>query len=131
MVLLSAYSDYKNGYLIKIKSLVNAEVLETVIEQAEELFKAKYKDAACIITGVTLETALRKLCTDLDICIGKADKINADLVKAGKYNVLKQKQITAWLDLRNKAAHGKWEEYTEFDVKSMLDGVRNFLADYL
>ena len=55
----------------------------------------------------------------------------ADLVKAGKYNVLKQKQITAWLDLRNKAAHGKWEEYTEFDVKSMLDGVRNFLADYL
>lgn len=130
-VFISAYNDYKNGYLFKIKSLVNAEVLDNVIEQSEELFKAKYKDASCIIAGVALETTLRKLCADEKLTIGKLDKMNADLAKAGKYNILKQKQITAWADIRNKAAHGKWEEYTDIDVKQMMDGVRNFIADYL
>ena len=130
-IVLSAYNDYKNGYLFNIKSLVNAEVLDNVIEQAEELYKAKYKDASCIIAGVTLETTLRKLCENESLAIGKADKMNADLAKAGKYNLFKQKQVTAWLDLRNKAAHGKWEEYKETDVRAMIDGVNNFIADYL
>ena len=38
--------------------------------------------------------------------------LNANLVKADTYTKLDQKLITAWLDLRNKAAHGKYDEYT-------------------
>jgi hypothetical protein len=57
----------------------------------------------------------------------KAESLNADLVKTGKYTVSEQKQETAWLDLRNKAAHGKYSEYVKQQVGLMLDGVRDFI----
>ena len=47
--------------------------------------------------------------------------------KTGKYTVSEQKQVTAWLDLRNKAAHGKYSEYVKQQVGLMLDGVRDFI----
>jgi hypothetical protein len=54
----------------------------------------------------------------------KADTINADLVKAGAYNKLEQKSVVAWLDLRNKAAHG---EYDHQQVDGLVRDVRSFL----
>lgn len=101
------------------------------MEQAEELLKSGYKDPACFIAGVTLETALKDLCTRKSIPHGKLDKMNADLAKAGAYNIAKQKQITAWADLRNNAAHGKWDQYSAADVDDMIKGVNRFIADYL
>ncbi len=130
-ILNSAYNDYKNGYLFKVKTLISAEVLDNVIEQAEELYKNNYKEAACIIAGVALETTLRKLCEDNGIESAKMDKMNADLAKANKYNKSKQKQITAWAGLRNDAAHGDWDSANDNQVKPMIDGVNAFMADYL
>ena len=43
----------------------------------------------------------------------------------------KQKQITAWADLGNNAAHGNYTNYNEQEVKDMLNGVARFIADYL
>ena len=52
--------------------------------------------------------------------------MNSDLAKKGIYNKLSQKQITAYADVRNNAAHGKWNEFAKTDVEDMLKGVRNF-----
>ena len=41
----------------------------------------------------------------------KTDRMNSELTKAEAYSKLDQKSVTAWLDLRNKAAHGKYDEY--------------------
>jgi hypothetical protein len=60
----------------------------------------------------------------------KADTLNADLKKAGIYNALEQKQVTAWLGIRNSAAHGHYSDYNGADVKSFIDGIRNFAAKY-
>ena len=57
--------------------------------------------------------------------------MNTELCKAGKYNMAKQKQITAWADLRNKAAHGEWSEYNQEDVSDFINGVERFVADVL
>jgi hypothetical protein len=57
--------------------------------------------------------------------------MNVELCKAGIYNMAKQKQITAWAELRNKAAHGEWSEYDSNDVKDFYEGVHRFIADYL
>ena len=38
------------------------------------------------------------------------DKMNSDLCGASIYEKLDQKNITAWLDLRNKAAHGRGQK---------------------
>jgi hypothetical protein len=39
--------------------------------------------------------------------------------------------MTAWTTLRNSADHGKFSEYTEQQVGSMIADVRAFLAIHL
>ncbi|KUO18441.1 hypothetical protein AQJ91_25560 [Streptomyces dysideae] len=89
------------------------------------------------MTGTTLEVHVRALCVkhSVDIALPngspkKADTMNADLKKAGVYDGLRQKQITAWMDLRNKAAHGDYAEYDKAQVRLFIDGVRDFMVKY-
>ncbi len=130
-IFIAAFEDFEGGYLFNLKSLISAEISEDVLEQAEELLNSDYKDPACVLAGVALETSLKDLCSRQGIKLGKVDKMNADLRKAEAYNVGMQKQITAWAHHRNKAAHGEWGEYTSEDVKDMIKGVRRFIAEYL
>jgi hypothetical protein len=60
----------------------------------------------------------------------KLDTMNADLAKQSVYNKLTQKRITALADIRNKAAHGEWDEFTKADVEDMLRGVRQFMETH-
>lgn len=57
----------------------------------------------------------------------KADGMNADPKKAGVYGMLEHKAVTAWLGLRNSAAHGKYDEYRIDQVKIMYQGVLDFI----
>ena len=57
--------------------------------------------------------------------------MNENLCKAGVYNLVVQKQITAWAELRNRAAHGDRGEYTAPDVDDMIKSVSRFIAEYL
>lgn len=127
----AAKEDFEGGYLFNVKSLVSAEILDDALEQAEELMKSGYKDAACVIAGIVLETSIKQICTRESIAHSKLDKMNVDLCKAGTYNVGMQKQITAWADRRNNAAHGNWNAYTIADVEDIIRGVRRFMAEYL
>jgi hypothetical protein len=38
--------------------------------------------------------------------------------------------VTAWLEVRNKAAHGKFEEYPSEHVDLLLRGVRGLISRY-
>lgn len=58
----------------------------------------------------------------------KADRLNSDLAGDNLYSKLNQKFLTAWLDLRNKAAHGKYSEYSKEQVQLMHNGVMDFLT---
>jgi hypothetical protein len=127
----AAREDYEGGYIFSIQGLVKAEVLSDALEQAEELLRNGYKDPACVLVGVSLESAIKHLASKNSVLIAKLDKMNADLAKLNVYNVAKQKQITAWADLRNKAAHGDWSAYTLTDVQAMQSGVAQFIADFL
>ncbi len=89
-IFLSAKEDYEGGYLFNLRSLVKAEVLDDAFEQAKELLASGYKDPACILAGVSLEVALKDLCSRNGIATAKLDKMNSDLAKAGileKYSV--------------------------------------------
>ena len=50
------------------------------------------------------------------------------LTKKQVYNKLDQKNVTAWLDLRNEAAHGKYQEYTKEQVSLMLRSLSDFMV---
>jgi hypothetical protein len=128
-VFLAAKEDFEGGYLLlSMKALVQAEVFDSELEQANELLSSGYLSAAAVIAGVVLETALRELCDRENISHSKLDKMNADLAKAGKYNTLTQKRITALAAIRNSAAHGKADEFTKQSVINMIDEVEQFLA---
>ncbi|MEG3436998.1 HEPN domain-containing protein [Pannus brasiliensis CCIBt3594] len=133
-IFLAAKEDFEGGYLSSIRSLVQAEVFESELEQANELLNNGYLTAAAVIAGIVLETALRDLCDRKGIERGKQDsmdKMNVDLAKAGVYNKLMQKRITALADIRNSAAHGKPDEFTKQNVIDMIREVSQFLTNYL
>ena len=134
-VLGAIQEQISSGWLETTKGLVTAEVFADFLEMAEHFLEQKYKDAAAVMVGSVLEEHLRQVCLVVSIPTEdpshkprKADSLNADLEKAGRYSKLDQKQVTAWLDLRNKAAHGKYSDYTSEQVVLMLAGVRDFIA---
>lgn len=126
-VFLATKEDFEGGYLNSLRNLVQAEVFSNELEQAEELLNAGYATAAAVIAGVVLETALRDLCTTHGIEHGSLNKMNDDLAKAGAYNANQKKQITSLAAIRNSAAHGKPEEFTNDQVRGMIDDVQRFL----
>lgn len=130
-ILRAATEDYEGGCLFDTRGLIQAEVFDSVLEQAVELLEAGYKDAACVVAGVALETTLKELCIRNQIVTSKLDKMNADLAKAGEYNIGMQKQITAWADRRNRAAHGDWGAYSADDVQDIIRGVTRLIAEHL
>ena len=127
----AAREDFEGGYIFSLQGLAKAEVLSDALEQAKALLSAGYKDPACVLVGVSLEVAVKHLAAKHSVPLATLDRMNNELGKRGAYNMAKQKQITAWADLRNKAAHGEWSAYTGPDVEAMHRGVEQFIADFL
>jgi hypothetical protein len=104
------------------------------IEKTKRLLDDGEKDLAAIKLGTELEKHLRALAVHASISTEsngmrkKADRMNSELAAAGCYSQLDQKNVTAWLDLRNKAAHGHSDAFTAQQVAVMLEGVRDFIA---
>lgn len=128
-------NDYESGALTPIQELIRAEVFDDFLEMAQHLLESGYKDPAAVLVGGVLEDELRKLAGRTSVPTNgpdgrptKSETINAALASKGIYNKLDQKSVTSWLDLRNKAAHGQYGEYTGDQVTVMLMGVRSFVS---
>ncbi|MEQ1320025.1 HEPN domain-containing protein [Acinetobacter guillouiae] len=132
-VLTAAYDDLKSGFLLTFKQIVQAEVFDSELEQAKSLLDSGYKNAAAVIAGTVLETAIKELCLNNGITLDrkKLTHLNDDLAKASIYNKLQQKQITALADIRNNAAHGDFDQFTKEDVERMIDDIERFLLNHL
>jgi hypothetical protein len=126
-------------YLDTASSLIHGSVFADFLEMAQHLLDEGYKDAAAVIAGSALEAHLRPLCVDAvidtmttnasgDSVPKKASRMNADLYAANVYSLLDQKSVTAWLDLRNKAAHGEYDIYVDQQVGLMISGIRDFIT---
>jgi hypothetical protein len=137
-ILKAAKQEIDGGWLFTVKGLISAEIFSDFLEMAEYLLHEGYKDPAAVMIGSVLEEHLRQLCSKNSIATEsikggksipkKADLLNSELCEASVYNKLDQKSITSWLDLRNKAAHGKYTEYMKEQVELMYQGVTNFIS---
>ncbi|WP_174868378.1 DUF4145 domain-containing protein [Pectobacterium polaris] len=130
-IFLAIKDDYENGYLVSYKSLIQADLFDSELEQAKTLLSSGYSTAAAVIAGTVLETTLREICDRNAIAHGKLDKMNADLAKQGVYNSIQQKSITAMAGIRNSAAHGKADEFASNDVSNMISNIESFLMKHL
>ncbi len=137
-ILEAILDEIENGWYKSVRSVVSAEVFSDFIEMANHLLEEGYKDAAAVMLGSTLEEHMRQLARENNVQIEievkgkiaskKADVLNADLVKAGVYSKLDQKNITAWLGLRNSAAHGKYGDYSKEQVVFFSQAIVDFMA---
>lgn len=133
--------DVKAGYLTSLIEIIHADLYSDFIDMAVHLIINGYKDAAAVIAGSALEIHLKKISIKNNISVEeiksdgsvkhkKANQINQDLCTAKIYSQLEQKSITAWLDLRNNAAHGKYDQYDVTQVKLYIDNIREFIKRY-
>lgn len=132
-VLLSVKDDFESGSIFNLRRLVEAELFDEFLEQAEHLLEAGYFQPAAVVAGSVLEDGLRKLCDANNISVPdkpKLDWMNSELAKNAVYPKLVQKKITTIADLRNSAAHGKWDEFDISDVESMLRDVRDIMTKH-
>lgn len=135
-ILKAIKNEIDGGWLVTMKGLISAEIFSDFLEMADHLLKEGYKDPASVMIGSVLEEHLRLLCIKNGIPNDdpkngrpkKADLLNSELGNAAIYNKLDQKNVTAWLDLRNKAAHGKYGEYNKQQVEFMLQAVTEFMT---
>jgi hypothetical protein len=139
-VVSALYADVQGGYLQATAELIHANVFSDFLDMGDYLLDEGYKDAAAVVIGGVLETHLRQLADKNGIDVmrhisgkpavqKKAEELNQELGKA-VYNLLQQKTITAWLDLRNKAAHAHYTEYADSAVGHFSQGLKDFIAKY-
>jgi hypothetical protein len=131
-VLQALRDDYDWDRLRSFREMVQSDVFSDFLEMAEYLMKDEgLKDPAAVIAGGVLEQHLRALCGKHDISLParpKLETMNAELAKVGAYGRNDQKQVTAWADIRNDAAHGDYQKYTREQVALMVQGIRDFMA---
>ena len=137
-ILSVAREELAGGWLTTTRGLVSAEIFSNFLEMAQYLLDEECEDPATVMAGSVLEEHLGQLCQKHGISTEttkqgrshpkKADVLNLDLAKKEVYSRLDQKNVTAWLDFWNKAAHGKYEGYTKEQVSLMLQSLSDFMV---
>jgi len=131
--------ELEHGWLENTRALIAADIFTNILEMAEYLLSEGYKDAAAVLVGGSLEGHLKGIAPRHGVDIHlvdssgaqrpkKAEQLNQELHKSDAYALGDQKQITAWLNLRNHAAHSEYDQYTADQVELMLMGVLNFIV---
>lgn len=105
-------------------------IFDDLIDQAKELVMKGFKDPAAVLGRIIIETTLKDLCKKEKIEIeDKAglSAINNQLKEAGVFTKPQFKNCQINIELGNSAAHGKFEDYDESDVKKMLEYLESSL----
>lgn len=135
-------SDFQLGLLENLTLAIESEIAADYMGQAEQLLaegqSGKYDHVpAAVLSGAVLEKALRTLCgkqvPPIATVNSKGEPLTLNplidaLKRAGVFNELKAKQLRAWADIRNKAAHGEFDQFSRHDVEAMIRGIGDFLA---
>jgi hypothetical protein len=131
-LLIGGLDDLKGGYLVGQELRIASEIGDSLVEQAEELLGAGHVIPAAVLGRVVLEDALRRISRAHSLADdGKAARLNDELKKAMVYGQPMWRQVQAWLDVGNAAAHGKTEDLSDAAVRQMLSGVATFVATEL
>lgn len=133
-IVQAAVYAFDADLLFDMRAIISAELLGDFIDQAESLLAAGYHIPAASLTGAILEDTLRKLWIKRgwDVPVKSSiEPLNTELAKAGEYNLLTQKEITAKADIRNSADHGRYTDFQNADVEDMIKWVKRFTEEHL
>jgi hypothetical protein len=137
--------DFQKGFLGDLGLEIEAAIVADYMGQAEQLLaegqsgKYDYVPAA-VLAGAVLEKSLRTLCDKQSPSISTVNNNGKPLTltplidvlkKNNVFNELRAKQLRAWADIRNSAAHGQFDEFNRSQVDLMIQGINNFLANHM
>jgi len=137
--------DFQKGYLGDLGLEIEAAIVADYMSQAEQLLaegqSGQYDHVpAAVLAGAVLEKSLRTLCDKQSPSIPTVNDKGKPLTLAPLIEVLKKnnlfneltaKQLRAWADIRNSAAHGQFDEFNHSQVDLMIQGINNFLATHM
>ena len=121
--------------------IVSADYMEQAEALLGEGIEGQYDHVpAAVLCGAVLESRLRNYCEKHDPPLPTA-KANGDsktlgalieeLDKAKAFDKQTRKLLKAWADIRNAAAHGRFDDFTREQVELMLLGAKGFTANHL
>lgn len=119
--------------LFDIKQLVQADLLDSEIESAEELCKKWFYRASWAVLGVILESHLQQIIYSHSLTINKKSPSLNDLSEILKNN--KVIEITEWrklqylADIRNTCDHKKWVEPKKEDIEDLINWVKRAIKN--
>ena len=126
--IINSLKDRIDSILSDIVGLLHADIFDSEIEGAEELFKAKHFRASGVLAGVVLESHLKTFCKNHGVLIKKKTPTLSDyndkLKKEELIDLPKFRFNQHLGDLRNICAHSKERAPTEDEVRDLLDGVK-------
>jgi len=137
--------DFQKGFLGDLGLEIEAAIAADYMGQAEQLLaegqSGKYDHVpAAVLAGAVLEKSLRTLCDKQSPSISTVNDKGKPLTltpliealkKNNVFNELTAKQLRAWADIRNSAAHGQFDEFNRSHVDQMIQGINNFLATHM
>jgi len=131
-VLQGLMLDVEAGYLTGLRQLVVAEVFGDFLSMAEHLDGQNYSHAAASLAGAVLEDALRRVVSDAGRKPGGSLESLAQVaLDLGLLGPTTYKQVKVWIDLRNGADHGNWDQVPADQVSSFVRDLPGFLATTL
>lgn len=144
-ILTALQYDYVNGYNTDLEEAIIANVSRDYMSLAESLLGEGIPGQndhvpAAVLCGAVLENRLSQFCEQQNPPIDTIKKdgssktlgpLIGELEQRKLFNKLAFKNLKAWADIRNSAAHGKFTDFTRHDVELMLAGVQHFLINHL
>ena len=122
-VLESARTLVEAGLVGKLRHLLHADLLDSLLDEANHLQETGHLIPAAVLGRIVIEGWLRDQAESHGIAdhdTKKASILNDELKKETVYSTPRWRKIQSHLDVGNSAAHGKTEEFTHKDVEGMI-----------
>jgi hypothetical protein len=133
--ILSSIRDEINSDLLRSQDIIiTKDLLLSISDEARALLKANYFPAAAIYCRVYLENMVKKLADKNNIVFSKDTRLGAlceELKNKEIINLPDWRQIQAWADLGNEAAHGNFENCIPTKISTMISGLEQIEQQYL
>ena len=124
--ILSAVKSRFESSLHDIAQLARADLFDSELDAARELFKSGFLRAAGVVAGVVLEKHLQGVCSAHGVQIRKKTPtigdFNDSLKEAGVVDIPVWRQIQRLGDLRNLCGHQKERDPTKDEAAELIEG---------
>lgn len=112
--------------LFEIRTMVQADILDSELAAAKELLNSGYARAAGAITGVLLEKHLAEVALNHSVELGRKRptlaNLNEALKSSGVIDVPTWRQLQYFIDIRNLCTHRSGREPGRDEVQALIDG---------